>query len=269
MLQSFDQYGYIGVFVALLAAGFGFPIPEEIPVVTAGIMVGHEGTTLRWYYMLPVVIAGVVIGDGVLYGIGRLWGHRLLNLRFVRRKLVPVDKQAQIEKNFAERGIWVLLGVRLLPGIRAPAFIMAGVLRVPLWRFVIADAIYAIPLVNILFWLAYFLTDKMLELVKKLDEYKSLVMVAVLSGIAGAMIQRYLLSRHVSTGEAPHVPDIIAKPAVAVGHAVEKAVEIAVDTVTGRHHEHKHTDDNSPSVSETTPQSEKGTEPKADMPPPN
>jgi hypothetical protein len=109
----------------------------------------------------------------------------------------------------------------------------------------------------------------MLELVKKLDEYKSLVMVAVLSGIAGAMIQRYLLSRHVSTGEAPHVPDIIAKPAVAVGHAVEKAVEIAVDTVTGRHHEHKHTDDNSPSVSETTPQSEKGTEPKADMPPPN
>ena len=240
MLEHFDQYGYIGVFAALLAAGFGFPIPEELPVLTAGILVGHEDTSLYWYYMLPVVIAGVVIGDGVLYGVGRIWGRRLLNIGFVRRNFVPVDKQEQIEKNFAERGIWVLLGVRLLPGIRAPVFIMAGVLRVPLGRFLLADAIYAIPLVNVLFWLAYFLTDQVLVIFNKINAYKPLVVVAVLSGIAGALIQKYVFSRHVSTGEAPHVPSIISKPAVAMGHAVEKAVEKAVETVTGRHHDKPH-----------------------------
>lgn len=238
MLQHFDQYGYIGVFCALLAAGFGFPIPEELPVITAGIMVGHEDTTLRWYYMLLVVMAGVVIGDGVLYGLGRIWGRRLLDSGFVRRNLVPHDKQAQIEKNFAERGIWVLLGARLLPGIRAPVFIMAGILRVPLGRFLLADAIYAIPLVNVLFWLSYFLTDQMLVIFNKVNEYKSLVAVAVLSGIAGALIQKYILSRPVSTGEPPHVPAVIAKPAVAAAHVVEKVMEKAVETVTGRHHEH-------------------------------
>ena len=42
MLEHFDQYGYVGVFCALLAAGFGFPIPEELPVITAGIMVGFS-----------------------------------------------------------------------------------------------------------------------------------------------------------------------------------------------------------------------------------
>ncbi len=240
MLEHFDQFGYQGVFFALLAAGFGFPIPEELPVLTAGIMVGHEGTTLRWYYMLPVVMAGVVVGDGVLYGAGRIWGRRLLNLGFVRRNFVPLDKQEQIEKNFAERGIWVLLGVRLLPGIRAPVFIMAGVLKVPLGRFLLADALYAIPLVNILFWLAYFLTDQVLEIFHKINEYRSLVIVAVLSGVTGALIQKYVIGRSVSTGEAPHVPDIIAKPAVAVGHAVEKVVEKAVEKVTGRHHEKPH-----------------------------
>jgi membrane protein DedA with SNARE-associated domain len=236
MLEHFDQYGYVGVFAALLAAGCGFPIPEELPVITAGILVGHEDTKLYWYYMLPVVIAGVVIGDGVLYGVGRVWGRRLLNIGFIRRNFVPVDKQEQIEKNFAERGIWVLLGVRLLPGIRAPVFVMAGVLKVPLGRFLLADAIYAIPLVNILFWLSYFLTDQVLEIFKKINEYKPLVIVAVLSGVAGALIQKYILSRQVSTGEAPHVPHIISKPAVAMGHAVEKAVE----KVTGRHHERPH-----------------------------
>lgn len=238
MREFVEGYGYLGVFATLLAAGFGFPIPEELPVIFAGIMVGHDDTTLRWYVMLPVVIAGVVIGDGVLYGIGRIWGHRLLNIGFVRRKLVPVDKQAQIEKNFAERGIWVLLGARMLPGIRTPIFIMAGVLRVPVGRFLLADAIYAIPLVNVLFWLSYSLTDQMLVIFNKVKEYQSLVAVAVLSGVAGALIQKYLLSRHVSTGEAPHVPDIIAKPAVAAAHVVEKVVE----KVTGRHHDRPHDD---------------------------
>ncbi|MBN9122635.1 MAG: DedA family protein [Planctomycetes bacterium] len=240
MLEHWDQFGYQGVFFALLAAGFGFPIPEELPVITAGIMVGHEGTTLRWYYMLLVVMAGVVIGDGVLYGAGRIWGRRLLNLGVVRRNFVPLDKQEKIEKNFAERGIWVLLGARLLPGIRAPVFIMAGVLKVPLGRFLLADAIYAIPLVNVLFWLAYFLTDQVLVIFNRINEYKPLVIVAVLSGVAGALIQKYILSRTVSTGEAPHVPAVIAKPAVAAAHVVEKVVEKAVEKVTGRHHDRPH-----------------------------
>ncbi|MBY0461258.1 MAG: hypothetical protein K2V38_28370, partial [Gemmataceae bacterium] len=49
--------------------------------------------------------------------------------------------------------------------------------------------------------------------------------------------QKYVFTRNVSTGEPPHVPDIISVPAAAAAHAVEKAVEVAVGTVTGRHHE--------------------------------
>src|SRR5437879_5321843 len=40
----FDQaafYIYLGIFLALVAAGMGAPIPEELPIVTAGAMVGH------------------------------------------------------------------------------------------------------------------------------------------------------------------------------------------------------------------------------------
>jgi membrane protein DedA with SNARE-associated domain len=232
MLQHFNEYGYLGVFIALIAAGFGFPIPEELPVITAGILVGHEDTTLKWYIMLPVVMAGVVIGDAILYGIGRIWGHKLLDLAWVQRNFVPPEKRAEIEKNFANKGIMVLLGARLLPGIRTPIFIMAGVLRVPFGRFLLADLIYAIPLVNVLFWLSYMLTDQMLVLFNKVNEYRPLVVVAILSGIAGALIQKYILSRPVSTGESPHMPKIISKPAGAVAHAIESAVE----KVTGRHH---------------------------------
>ena len=252
MLEHFGDYGYLGVFVALIASATVVPLPEELPVITAGILVGHEDTPLRWYIMLPVVMAGVVLGDGFLYGIGRLWGRRLLNLAWVQRRLVTPAKREEIEKNFHDRGIMILLGARMLPGIRGPIFIMAGVLKVPLGRFMLADAIYAVPLVNILFWLSYFLTDQVLLIFNKINEYKPLVIVAILSGIAGAMIQKYIIARHVSTGEPPHVPNIIAKPAVAVGHAVGHAVEKAVDTVTGRHHDKPPADPQPLPVDDTT-----------------
>ena len=231
MLQHFNEYGYQGVFFALIAAGFGFPIPEELPVITAGVLVGHEDTTLMWYIMLPVVMAGVVIGDGVLYAIGRLYGRRLLNLKWVQRHFVPPEKRDEIEQNFARRGIMVLLGARLLPGIRTPIFIMAGVLRVPFGRFLLADALYAIPLVNVLFWLSYLLTDQVLAIFNQINHYRPLVVSHLLAGLAGALVYKYVFARHVSTGEAPHMPKIISKPAGAIGHAIESAVE----KVKGRH----------------------------------
>lgn len=236
MLDRFSEYGYLGVFLALLASGLGFPIPEEIPVVVAGAMVGHEDTTLKWYVMLPVVMAGVVIGDGFLYAIGRVWGTWLLSRPWVQRRLLTPEKRAEIEKNFHDRGIAVLLGARLLPGIRTPIFLMAGVLRVPFARFLLADGLYAIPGVNLLFWLAYLLTDQMIQVVNKLEEYRPLVMVSILSAVAGALFQKYVLTRQVSTGEPPHVPPVIAKPAGAVAHAVEVAVEKAAGAVAHAAH---------------------------------
>jgi membrane protein DedA with SNARE-associated domain len=235
MLEHFGDYGYLGVFLALLAAGFGVPIPEELPVITAGILVGHQDTNLRWYYMLPVCIAGVVIGDCVLYLIGRKWGRRLVETGWVKRKLLPPEKRELIEKNFHDYGIMVLLGARLMPGIRSPIFIMAGVLRFPFGKFLLADAIYAIPGVNLLFWTSYLLTDQVLVLFNKLNEYKTLVFSHLLAGLAGALLYKFVIARRVSTGEPPHVPNVISKPAEAIGHAVATAAHKVASVARGLH----------------------------------
>jgi membrane protein DedA with SNARE-associated domain len=235
MLENFGNYGYLGVFVVLLAAGFGVPIPEELPVITAGVMVGHEDTSLRWYYMLPVCIAGVVIGDCVLYLIGRKWGRKLIETGWVKRKLLPPEKREQIEKNFHDHGIKVLLGARLLPGIRSPIFLMAGVLHFPFRKFLLADAIYAVPGVNLLFWTSYMLTDQVLVLFNKINEYKTIVFSHLLAGLVGALIAWYLVGRKVSTGEMPQVPNVIAKPAEAIGHAVAHAAHKVANVARGIH----------------------------------
>ena len=65
MITSADFWQYLGVFGALLAAGFGAPIPEEIPIATGGVMVGREwnvtDTGMHWWIMLPLCISGVVL----------------------------------------------------------------------------------------------------------------------------------------------------------------------------------------------------------------
>jgi membrane protein DedA with SNARE-associated domain len=200
---------YLGVLGTLLAAGMGLPIPEELPIVTAGAIVGRNATGGHpyWWIMLPVCIVGVVVGDGFLYTIGRLWGYRVLKLRWVRTKLLTPDKQERIERNFHRYGFWILLGARLLPGIRSPIFLMAGINRLPLIKFLIADIVYAIPGVSILFFLAYEFTDRFVRLIEKANEVRSTIILALIAGGVGYLI-RYFQEHPVSTGDPAELPVI-------------------------------------------------------------
>ena len=81
---------YAGLYLALGLGGMGFPIPEEVPVLTAGVL-AHKGV-VRWWLALLVCVAGVATGDLVLYMTGRRWGERVLDVRLVRRFL-DVDRR--------------------------------------------------------------------------------------------------------------------------------------------------------------------------------
>src|SRR5262245_7459873 len=105
----------LGYFGMLVAAGFGFPIPEEVPTVLAGLWAARypELEPFRWL-ALPICILGVLISDVLLYAIGRLWGPALLKRRYFAR-LIPPDKRERIENNFHHYGVRILLLIRWLP----------------------------------------------------------------------------------------------------------------------------------------------------------
>jgi membrane protein DedA with SNARE-associated domain len=214
---------YLAIFGSLIAAGFGAPIPEELPVIMGGVAAGHAAnqnpvTHPFWYFMLPVCYAGVILSDSILYLIGRMGGRRLLDIGWVKHRLLGPDKRAEIESNFHKYGVKILLGARFLPGVRAPIFVMAGVLRMPIARFVLADGIYAIPGVTILFGLSYWFTDSFLSLYQhvehKVNALRYLVIILVLAAAGGAFAYAYF-RRRVATGdphELPIIGDAIAPP---------------------------------------------------------
>jgi membrane protein DedA with SNARE-associated domain len=209
-----ESWGYLGVFVGILLTGLGFPMPEELPVVLGGALAGGfagEGRaiTIHWWIMLPVCIVGVVIGDSFLYWIGRLWGTKLVDRPFVQKHLLSPEKFASIAENFHKYGIRILLFARMTPGIRAPIFLTAGITRLPVSHFLLADGIYAIPGVSLLFALGYFFTDNMVQIVKgDLEMVKNIIILVVVLGVAGYFVYRFL-RKPVVTGSPAEVPAIV------------------------------------------------------------
>lgn len=239
MLTIEDLWQYAGVFIALVAAGFGFPIPEELPIVGAGIMVARTETGHpHWWVMVPICISGVVIADTILYCIGRKWGPRLLANSWVQRKLITPANRERIERNFHEYGIGILLAARLTPGIRTPIFIMAGVIRLPWWKFILADGIYAVPGVNLIFWLTYVFTNRFVVLMDRFQEVRDLIILAIVAVAIGVLLYLWL-RRKVSTGDPESIP--------VAGKRVGEWM----------HHQHlKHPSDTPSSVGDKAPQAE-------------
>jgi membrane protein DedA with SNARE-associated domain len=172
---------YLGVFLALLLAGLGLPIPEEIPVVTAGVL-AHRGV-VHWWLALPICIVGVVLGDISLYWIGHHWGGRALDLPLVRRILDPARRE-KMEAAYRRRGALIVFGARHVAGIRGPAFLTAGIVRLPFWKFLLADGVaiaFGIPL-N--FTLAYLFSEHVHALLAGVHRVERWVAVLVLLVVA-------------------------------------------------------------------------------------
>ena len=232
-----EFWKYAGVFGALVAAGFGAPIPEEIPIATGGVLVGRDWNNpdgLKWWIMLPVCILGVVLCDTILYAAGRKWGGRLIRLQWVQRRFLSPDRFQKIEKNFHDYGIRILLIARLIPGIRTPVFLSAGIVKLPFRRFLLADALYAIPGVNLIFWLAYWLTDAFMELLHKLESYRELAVVAILSFVTG-FITATFIRRPVSTGSPDELP-VLGKPVVKIANPPSPEPKAGQPSIDGRPH---------------------------------
>lgn len=239
MISSADFWQYASVFGMLVAAAFGAPIPEEIPIATGGVMVGRAlgdpESGMRWWAMLPLCIIGVVLCDAFLYWVGRWWGPWLITRKWVQRRVLSPERFQKIEKNFHEYGIRILLIARVLPGIRTPVFLSAGIVRLPFRKFLLADFLYAIPGVNLIFWLAWGLADTFMELLHKVESHRPVAILVILSFVAG-FITATFVRRPVATGSPEELP-VLGKPMVNIAnHPVPEQKVGNVPGMDGRPH---------------------------------
>ncbi|WP_242333897.1 MULTISPECIES: DedA family protein [Anaeromyxobacter] len=146
--------GYGVVFVMLVLCGFGLPMPEDVVLVTAGVLAWlasdlshatfsgmlHDEGLLT---MIVMGLGGILAGDSVIFFAGRRFGARIADFRPLRRLITP-EKLQLVERKVRTRGNVVVMFARFLPGLRAPTFFTVGHARMPYWEFLLFDGVAAL-----------------------------------------------------------------------------------------------------------------------------
>lgn len=133
--------GYFAVIVALIIAGLGMPIPEDI-ILIAGGWVSFEAGHSVWP-MIATGLIGIMAGDSTSFLLGRRFGLALTGHPLMARVLT-VDRIERVKVLFAKHGQKILSAARFMPGVRTVVFFTAGAIGVPYWKFFLFDGLAAL-----------------------------------------------------------------------------------------------------------------------------
>ena len=142
------RYGYLVVFGSVLAEQIGIPIPAIPVLLAAGGLAGSGKLSLALLLLLSGIAS--LIADMVWYVVGRLGGAKVLGW-LCRISLEPDSCVRRTETIFSKHGPRSLMVAKFIPGFSTIAPPLAGIVRMPLGRFVLFSALGG------LFWAGAFI----------------------------------------------------------------------------------------------------------------
>jgi membrane protein DedA with SNARE-associated domain len=127
------------VMLVIGAESMGIPLPGELTLISASLLAA-SGVVNPWFVALAAS-AGAIGGDSIGYAVGRRGGRRLLE-RLGRRfpKHLGPAHLARAERIFARYGVWAVFFGRFVALLRILAGPLAGALKVPYPKFLLANA---------------------------------------------------------------------------------------------------------------------------------
>ncbi len=186
--------GYVFVFGVLILCGFGFPLPEDVILVTGGVLawiaspleqatLGGMVRDLGLQAMVGVGLAGILAGDSVIYWAGRRFGRRVAEVWPFRRLITP-SKLERVERLLRKRGNVVVMIARFLPGLRAPTYFTVGHSRLPFWEFILFDGLAALVSAPLWVFLGFWFGDDIERAAREASRFGHYILAAVLTVVA-------------------------------------------------------------------------------------
>jgi len=190
-VEEWMQHAFHSVLLGVLVlASLGVPIPEDVPLIAAGVLLKTHPGIATWPSTLIVALIGVMVGDLVLYSLGRSWGPEVVSHRLVRRLITPQRYQRATER-FHRHGVWFCFFGRFVVGVRAAMCLTAGATRFPYWRFLLADLAGAVLSVPAFVYLGYWFAGMIPTLRVYVAGAESLLALGVAVGMAAVIWLRY------------------------------------------------------------------------------
>jgi membrane protein DedA with SNARE-associated domain len=202
-------YGGSVVFLILVLCGFGLPMPEDVVLVTGGVIawlaspldevsvraMAHDRGLQA---MVALGVGGILAGDSAIYWLGRRLGTHIAEHRFLRR-VVPPEKMERVETLLRRRGRIVVMVARFLPGLRAPTYFTVGHSRLPFWQFIVFDGLAAIVSAPLWVCLGFWFGSDIERAAREASRFGSYLLLA-LAVVATALAVRWLATRRSGRG---------------------------------------------------------------------
>ena len=181
---------YLIIFGVLFFCGLGLPIPEDITLVTAGYLAGIEKISFLGANI--VCFVGVLVGDNILFLIGKKYGFSVLQWPIFRR----VFSQKRLDKAFEKvrkNARIICFTARFMPGLRACIYLICGIVGVPYRVFILQDSIAALLSVPLFVWLGFYFHSEiegMFEIAKSIQSYIFIAVFLVVGVIVFKMLKK-------------------------------------------------------------------------------
>jgi membrane protein DedA with SNARE-associated domain len=133
---------YVLVALVIGLESMGIPLPGEVILVSAALLASRHGLNVSPVWVAVAASAGAIVGDNIGFLAGRRWHNRMfevLGRRFPRQ--AGPDHLAYAEHVFTRYGTLAVFFGRFVALLRIFAGPLAGALRMPYRRFLVANAL--------------------------------------------------------------------------------------------------------------------------------
>ena len=204
VLMSMDGLTIYGIgFCVLLACGMGLPIPEDITLLLMGYMTYHpmpDGSERPHAWVLLAVavgLAGVMIGDGFIFFMGRRFGVKLIG-KWPFSRMLGGGRLEKSRAFIARNGPKVLFSARFMPGLRSVVFFTSATLDIPYRRFLFYDGLATLISVPALVLAAWHWGEQFDHVVTKARQAENGLFAIIVVAVAVVLIKRYFDGRKTS-----------------------------------------------------------------------
>ncbi len=161
------HFAYLGIALTLIGRGIGVPIPEDIPLLTAGFLCAREVCELQW--MLPLAWASVLLADSLSFLGGRFFRGQLPKIPVIRLVFSP-RRMGKAERLYRRHGLKGLLAARFMLGLRTPLYFTAGAAGVSFPKFFFVNVPAVMVSVSVLIFLGWYFPTQ-LERIRDISEF--------------------------------------------------------------------------------------------------
>ncbi len=197
ILETINQFGYLGVFLLIAVENVFPPIPSEVILTFSGFMTTHS--ELRVWGVIITATLGSLLGALILYGVGRILSPERLErwldgwvgklLRFKKGDILSACKW------FEKHGNGAVFFCRCVPIVRSLISIPAGMANMRMGLFLLLTTAGSLVWNTILVWLGVVAGASWELIVGYIGAYSTITLL-VLAGAGLAVAAWYFKKRY-------------------------------------------------------------------------